>query len=99
MISARDEDEWRALCRVIGSGELISDSRFANLAARMNHRAELDAIVEEWTQTRPAEEVMTKLQAAGVPAGVVQTGADLLKDVQLRRRNYFSSFAILHRAV
>jgi crotonobetainyl-CoA:carnitine CoA-transferase CaiB-like acyl-CoA transferase len=36
---------------------------------------------------------MTKLQAAGVPAGVVQTGADLLKDAQLRRRNYFSSFA------
>jgi crotonobetainyl-CoA:carnitine CoA-transferase CaiB-like acyl-CoA transferase len=35
---------------------------------------------------------MTKLQAAGVPSGVVQTGADLLKDVQLRHRNYFASF-------
>jgi benzylsuccinate CoA-transferase BbsF subunit len=93
VISARDEDEWRALCRVIGRAELISESRFANLAARLKHRAELDAIVEEWTQARPAEEVMTKLQAAGVPAGVVQTGADLLKDAQLRRRNYFSSFA------
>ena len=93
VISARDEDEWRALCRVIGRAELISDSRFTNLAARLNHRAELDAIVEEWTQARPAEEVMAKLQAAGVPAGVVQTGADLLQDAQLRRRNYFSSFA------
>ena len=30
---------------------------------------------------------------AGVPAGVVQTGADLLKDPQLRHRNYFASFA------
>jgi crotonobetainyl-CoA:carnitine CoA-transferase CaiB-like acyl-CoA transferase len=28
-----------------------------------------------------------------VPAGVVQTGADLLKDPQLRHRNYFSPFA------
>jgi crotonobetainyl-CoA:carnitine CoA-transferase CaiB-like acyl-CoA transferase len=36
---------------------------------------------------------MARLQAAGVPAGVVQTGADLLKDVQLRHRNYFSPFA------
>ena len=35
---------------------------------------------------------MTKPQSAGVPAGVVQTGADLLKDVQLRHRNYFASF-------
>ena len=36
---------------------------------------------------------MRRLQAAGVPAGVVQTGADLLKDAQLRHRNYFSPFA------
>lgn len=36
---------------------------------------------------------MAQLQAAGVPAGVVQTGADLLKDPQLRHRNYFASFA------
>ena len=93
VISVRDEDEWRALCRVIGRAELISDARFTNLAARLQHRAELDVIVQQWTQARPAEEVMTKLQAAGVPAGVVQTGADLLNDAQLRRRNYFSSFA------
>jgi len=93
VISARDEEEWRALCHVIGRAELISDVRFTNLAARLQSRAELDGIVQEWTQARPAEGVMTKLQAAGVPAGVVQTGADLLKDAQLRRRNYFSSFA------
>lgn len=92
VISARDENEWRALCRVIGRAELISDSRFTDLNARLNHRAELDGIVQEWMQARPAEEVMNKLQAAGVPAGVVQTGADLLKDPQLRQRNYFAEF-------
>jgi crotonobetainyl-CoA:carnitine CoA-transferase CaiB-like acyl-CoA transferase len=36
---------------------------------------------------------MDKMQSAGVPAGVVQTGADLLKDPQLRHRNYFAAFA------
>jgi Predicted acyl-CoA transferases/carnitine dehydratase len=36
---------------------------------------------------------MTHMQSAGVPAGVVQSGADLLKDPQLRHRNYFSPFA------
>jgi CoA:oxalate CoA-transferase len=34
---------------------------------------------------------MTHLQTAGVPAGVVQTGADLLKDPQLRHRDYFAA--------
>ena len=93
VISVRDEEEWRAFCSIIGRPELIDDARFVNLSARLNHRAELDVIVQEWTGTRTAEEVMTTLQSAGVSAGVVQTGADLLKDVQLRHRNYFASFA------
>ena len=51
-----------------------------------------NAVVQQWTETRSAEDVMTKLQSAGVAAGVVQTGADLLKDPQLRHRNYFAAF-------
>ena len=93
VISARDDDEWRAFCRVIGRGELVRDARFVNLQARLNNRAELDGIVQQWTEARPAEEVMVQCQSGGVPAGVVQTGADLLQDVQLRHRNYFSPFA------
>jgi benzylsuccinate CoA-transferase BbsF subunit len=92
VISARTEAEWRSFCGVIGRQGLASDARFLDLESRIKNRMELDAIVQEWTQARTAEEVMTKLQAAGVPSGVVQTGADLLKDVQLRHRNYFASF-------
>ncbi len=93
VISVRNDDEWRAFCRVIGRAELVSDARFIDLQLRLNNRAALDATVQEWTQARSAEEVMTRCQSAGVPAGVVQTGADLLKDPQLRQRNYFSPFA------
>ena len=92
VISVRDQEEWRSFCRVIGRAELVSDGRFTSLQSRIENRAELDGIVKEWTEARPAEEVMTRCQAAGVPASVVQTGADLLKDPQLRHRNYFSSF-------
>lgn len=92
VISARTEAEWRSFCGVIGRQGLASDARFLELESRIKNRMELDAIVHGWTQARTAEEVMTKLQAAGVPSGVVQTGADLLKDVQLRHRNYFASF-------
>jgi crotonobetainyl-CoA:carnitine CoA-transferase CaiB-like acyl-CoA transferase len=92
-ISVRDDAEWRAFCRVVGRAELLSDARFNDLQSRLEHRAELDGIVQEWTEARTAEEVMTRLQAAGVPAGVVQTGADLLKDPQLRHRDYFARFS------
>ena len=95
VISARDDAEWLSFCRVIGRVELASDRRFTSLQARLrlDHRSALDAIVQEWTQARAPEEVMARCQSAGVPAGVVQTGADLLKDPQLRHRGYFAPFA------
>jgi benzylsuccinate CoA-transferase BbsF subunit len=92
VISVRNDDEWCSFCRVVGAPELTGDSRFADRQARLNHSSELDAIVQQWTETRSAEDVMTKLQSAGVAAGVVQTGADLLNDPQLRHRNYFAAF-------
>jgi crotonobetainyl-CoA:carnitine CoA-transferase CaiB-like acyl-CoA transferase len=92
VISVRDDGEWRALCRIIGRNELAANPRFSDVQSRLAHRAEIEGIVQDWTLPRPAEEVMSQLQSAGVPAGVVQTGADLLKDPQLRHRNYFASF-------
>ena len=91
MISVRTDDEWRSFCRVIGREELIDEARFVNPPTRLQHAAELNIITQQWTETRSAEEVMNQLQSAGVPAGVVQTGADLLKDAQLRHRNYFAA--------
>jgi crotonobetainyl-CoA:carnitine CoA-transferase CaiB-like acyl-CoA transferase len=93
VISVRSDSEWSSFCGVIGRQELLSDARFADFQSRAKHASELDAIVQQWTADRSAEEVMTKLQSAGVPAGVVQNGADLLNDIQLRHRNYFSAFA------
>jgi benzylsuccinate CoA-transferase BbsF subunit len=93
VISVCNDDEWRSFCAVIGRSELTSDPRFSNLQARIRNRSELDAIVEAWTQGQTAEDIMRNMQSAGVPAGTVQTGADLLNDVQLRHRNYFASFA------
>jgi len=93
VISVRTDDEWKSFCRIIGRDDLADDPRFGERQSRLFQSAELNDITQRWTVTRSAEEVMTQLQAAGVAAGVVQTGADLLNDAQLRHRNYFASFA------
>jgi len=91
-ISVGSDEEWRRFCGVIGKAELISDARFIDRQARVKHSSELDALVQDWTQSRAAEEIVAQLQAAQVPAGVVQTGADLVQDPQLRHRGYFAKF-------
>ena len=73
-ISVSSDEEWRAFCNVIGNPEWSQDSRFGSLLSRKQHEAELNRLVEQWTSNHTAEEVMETLQAAGVPAGVAQTG-------------------------
>lgn len=89
VIAVTDDREWRSFCEVMGRTGLADDPRFATLTARKENEDELDLLVEEWTVGRTAEEVMTMLQGAGVPAGVVETPQDLFQDPQLAHRGHF----------
>lgn len=81
--------EWRAFVDAIGRPDWCSDPRFASCDSRQRNADALDALVESWTSQRAAEDVMALLQGAGIAAGVVQTGADLSRDPQLKAREFF----------
>jgi crotonobetainyl-CoA:carnitine CoA-transferase CaiB-like acyl-CoA transferase len=84
------DEEWQGLCRGMGNPEWSQDGKFATVVGRMEHVDELDRLIEEWTSTRPPEEVMKVLQAEGVAAGVVQNGRDLLEnDPQMKERGHY----------
>lgn len=84
------EEEWSAFCRVLGNPAWTHEARFTTLAARSQNYESLDRYVEEWTTQHAAEEVMTLLQQAGVPAGVVANAEDMDRDPQLRARGYWA---------
>jgi benzylsuccinate CoA-transferase BbsF subunit len=89
-IAVFTDEEWESFCEVIGNPVLANDPRFATLLARKENEEELDRLVAEWTVNRSAEEVMSMMQAAGVAAGVVETGEDLMdKDPQYKHRQTF----------
>ena len=89
-IAVFTDREWQSFCEVIGNPALAEDPRFATLLARKENEEELDRLVNEWTASRSAEEVMDRMQAAGVAAGVVETGEDMMdKDPQLKHRGFF----------
>jgi crotonobetainyl-CoA:carnitine CoA-transferase CaiB-like acyl-CoA transferase len=92
VISVRTDEEWQTLCRILGRTELAADPKFADRPSRCKHAVELDKIVEEWTRSQTPEDVMRRLQAEEIPAGVAQAGDDLVADPQLRHRNYFARF-------
>lgn len=85
-ISVFTDEEWYCFCRVIGNPPWTRHARFTTLSARKANEAELDRLVGEWTVKVPPEEVMRIMQAAGVPAGVVENAEDILQDPQLKQR-------------
>jgi benzylsuccinate CoA-transferase BbsF subunit len=88
-IAVSTDDEWRRFCREIGQPRLAEDPRFDSLENRKKHEEELNKLVGAWTADQTAEDVMNRLQAAGVPAGVVGNTADAFNDPQLRQRNIY----------
>jgi benzylsuccinate CoA-transferase BbsF subunit len=88
-IAVSSEEEWRNLCLEIEKPELVKEPRFNSLKNRKQNEDELNKIVGAWTINYAPEEVMARLQKAGVAAGVVENTADILNDPQLNKRNIF----------
>ena len=90
VIAVHTDEEWRSFCEVIGNPLRTASPRFATLESRKANEDELDRLVAVWTVERSPEEVMNVMQAAGIAAGVVATGEDLMeRDPQLRHRRVF----------
>ncbi|MFC1978252.1 CaiB/BaiF CoA transferase family protein [Chloroflexota bacterium] len=89
VITVFTDAEWRSFCDVAGNPPWTKDPRFSSQMQRKKNESELDRLIEEWTISRLAEDVMLLLQAKGVPAGVVQRGEDLHNDAQLSFRGHY----------
>lgn len=81
--------DWRRLVRALGDPGRLRTPRFSTLAGRLEAREELERELSEETRDCEAYELMGRLQAQGIEAGVVQTYEDLLRDPQLAHRGHF----------
>ena len=95
-IACMTDSQWTALRRVMGDPPWARDPALGDVDGRLACST-LDANVAEWTRRLAAAEVMTRCQAAGVPAGVVQTGVDLAeRDPQLKASGFLFEMAEPH---
>ena len=77
-VAAANDGLFRALCSVLGLEALCAEDRFATNAGRVEHRGELVPLLQQRFRERPAEDWLTELDAAGVPAGKVRSVPDAL---------------------
>lgn len=84
--TAATQSVFERFCRLIGREELIADPRYANNRVRMQHAAELNAIVAQWIGARPHREALGKLSEAGVSVAPVYSNRDIANDAHFSFR-------------
>ena len=73
----------RRFLNVLGLTHLLEDPRFTSNARRMRHRREMNMLLEERLGTDTRAHWVQRLNAAGVPCGVVQDVGEALSDPQV----------------
>jgi crotonobetainyl-CoA:carnitine CoA-transferase CaiB-like acyl-CoA transferase len=89
-IACGTDAEWQRLVAAMDAPEWALDARFAHDAGRIEHEAELDARIAEWTRGFDRYALAEKLQAAGVLAAPVQDARDVVADPQITHREHFT---------
>jgi benzylsuccinate CoA-transferase BbsF subunit len=84
-ISVRDDQEWGALCAMLGASDLAGLS----LVGRLERHDEIDARISEWAAALDAQAAMECLQESGVPAGRVLDSDTVHSDPHLAARGFW----------
>ncbi|MCX5590647.1 CaiB/BaiF CoA transferase family protein [Alcaligenes endophyticus] len=77
------QEMWVRLCDLLGCPELTQDARFLTNAERMQYRHELKLELEQRLRTRSRMEWTSLMIAKGIPAGPINTLADVFTDPQV----------------
>jgi benzylsuccinate CoA-transferase BbsF subunit len=81
-VSIQNEEQWRALAKVLGKEKLASETDLDTAVGRMDHHDDIDRHIEAWTQRLSSAEVESRLKAASIPAERVRRINQVLDDPQ-----------------
>jgi crotonobetainyl-CoA:carnitine CoA-transferase CaiB-like acyl-CoA transferase len=87
-IGLQNEREWAVLCeKVLARSDLVTDERFATNPDRVKHDDELTAIIEDVLASMTPDEVVARLDAAGIASARLRTPAEFAAHPQLAARD------------
>jgi len=81
-----NEPQYRSFCAVLRRPDLADDPRFHSNAQRLAHRRELAEVFNALTRAWPAADLLTALEAAGIPSGPINSYPQVFADPQVQHR-------------
>jgi crotonobetainyl-CoA:carnitine CoA-transferase CaiB-like acyl-CoA transferase len=86
-VGGANQSNWKRLLGVLGDEKLKADSRFADNARRMKNKPALDHILSEHFRQRSTQDWLAALEAAGIPAGPINSVREMHTDPQTLARD------------
>lgn len=86
IVAVGNDGQFARFCAVLDRPDLAEDPRFGTNADRVHHRDALAPLLAELTALRPRDDLLAALEQAGVPAGPINSVADVFADPQVVAR-------------
>ena len=86
VLTVGNDAQFARLAELLGQPAWAEDSRFATNAARVAHRETLVEAIKGVLVTRRRDDWLAELEAAGIPAGPINTLSEALADPQVQHR-------------
>jgi crotonobetainyl-CoA:carnitine CoA-transferase CaiB-like acyl-CoA transferase len=86
VVAVGNDGQFARLCDVLGLEPLARDQRFASNPGRVMNRVEMERELKAKTSSWKRDDLLAALEAAVVPAGPINTIADLFADPQFKAR-------------
>ena len=87
LIGANQDTLFKRLCDLMGRPDLAEDPRYRDHAARGVNQGELDARIAAWTLDQDIDDLLPKLEAAGLATGRIYRAPEMLADPQFQARD------------
>ncbi|HEY7884293.1 MAG TPA: CaiB/BaiF CoA-transferase family protein, partial [Cellvibrionaceae bacterium] len=94
VIGGNGDSIFQRLMTEAGHAEMAHDPRMQNNAGRVEHEREIDKALADWCASLPRDEILTRLEAARVPAGPIYNVADMFADEHFQARGLFERVEI-----
>ncbi|MBN1376563.1 MAG: CoA transferase, partial [Dehalococcoidia bacterium] len=88
-IGVTNDKFWQAFCRALGLDALAADPLYASREKRLLNRDLLTEKLADILSKIPGDEILSKLDAAGVPCAPVSEIPELLEHPQVQARQIF----------
>jgi crotonobetainyl-CoA:carnitine CoA-transferase CaiB-like acyl-CoA transferase len=88
-LSVETEEQWTALCGVIGAPDLLADAGLASVDGRRAAHDAIDARIASWARPLAGPDAVAKLRDAGVPASRFVQSHELSHLPEVERRGLY----------